>query len=139
MEKQMIFNVKKFIKFINAAQWDKVSGFFHKEVEYTDPFCPTAVSSADRVLTVIQEQSTIFPGFEYILVRSFHEDNHIVLELTRKGKKIVWNEREFAVNYSLPVVVLLDIKDGKITSYRGFFDVGEILRTLENASLKKSN
>ena len=51
----------------------------------------------------------------------------------------MWNEREFAVNYSLPVVVLLDIKDGKITSYRGFFDVGEIFRTLENASLKKSN
>lgn len=127
----MEINAKKFVKFINSKQWDKVESFFHENVEFSDPFCPDPVKGADKTVAVMKEQIKLFPDYEYEIIRTFSEEGHGVLELVRSGKKIVWNGREFDAEYSVPEVVLIDTKDGRIQSYRGFFDVGRILRLID--------
>lgn len=136
MENEMEINIKKFIKFINNKQWDKIESFMHEDVEFTDPFCPDAVKGIEKTMAVLKEQVKLFPDYEYEVVRTFSEENHGVLELVRSGKKIIWNQREFEVAYSVPEVVLIDTEDNLIKSYRGFFDVGRILRLIDTVDKK---
>jgi len=135
----MELNVKKFIKFINMKQWDKVAGFFDADAELSDPFCPEPVRGIDKVIDVLKEQVNIFPDYGYEHIRTLSDENHAAIELVRSGKKITWNKRDFDIDYSLPEVIMVETSGNRIKSYRGFFDIGRVLRLLEQADRLNQN
>ncbi|MFC1565230.1 nuclear transport factor 2 family protein [candidate division KSB1 bacterium] len=133
----MPFNAKKFVKNINNQQWDNVEKLFHKNVEFSNPFCPTPVKGVGKVKEVMSEEIHVLPNYEYRLVKYFMDDETASIELERKGGKIIWKGLPYVVQYKIPEVMLLDFKDGKISRVRGIFDAGHIMRGLEKAMEEK--
>lgn len=129
----MAFNAKRFIKLLNTQRWDSIAKFLHKEAVFTDPFCPDPVRGIDTILKIMEENLSILPNSDYELLDSFGDERRRVLELERSGSTIVWDGQPYSTSYKLPMVVLLDFMEGKISSYRGYFDMGYLLRKLEES------
>ncbi|MFC1492370.1 nuclear transport factor 2 family protein [candidate division KSB1 bacterium] len=135
----MQFNAKKFIKNINYQHWEKVENFFHKDIEFSNPFCPEPIKGKEKVREVMGEQIHILPNFEYEIVKAFVDDEGASLELERKGGKIVWKGLPYAVQYKFPEVMLIEFKDDKIFRIRNIFDAGYIMRGIEKAMAKQDD
>ncbi len=135
----MQFNAKKFIKNINYQHWEKVENFFHKDIEFSSPFCPVPVKGKDKVKEVMGEQINILPNFEYEMVRSFDDEEGASLHLERKGGKIVWKGLPYSVQYKFTEVMLIDFKDEKIIRIQDIFDAGHIMRGIEKAMEKQDD
>ncbi len=129
----MQFNAKKFIKMINTQQWDKVENFFHKNIEYTNPFCPEKVKGLDKAKLVISEQDNILPDYKYELKNVMEDENNVCLRVDRTGSRILWKGTKYIIGYTMSEVIWLELKDDKIISFRGYFDAADIMRSLENA------
>jgi predicted ester cyclase len=135
----MQFNEKKFIKNINYQYWEKVENFFHKDIEFSNPFCPETVKGKDKVREVMSEQIHILPNFEYEIVKSFVDDEGASLELLRKGGKIVWKGLPYSVQYKFTEVMLIEFKENKIFRINNIFDAGHIMRSIEKAMEKQND
>lgn len=112
------------IKYINAGQWDKVKIFLHDSAGFSDPFCPEKVAGANKIINVLKKVQEILPGYKYEIINYLYGGENASLELIRSGDKIIRKNKACIVRYKLPEVLLLKLKNDKITSLHGFFNMG---------------
>ncbi len=129
----MTLDIKKWTSLLNESQWSELGNYLDEEIVYFDPFCIQEEKGLLNAAKLFGVQHSILKNSKYELKLFLQEGDNAAIEFRRFGNKISWENKLFDVGYDFMEGVFLTIKNGKISSYRRYFDLGQVFRLLENA------
>ena len=127
---------KASVEAYNAKDWQRVKETIAPQVVYDEIASQRHVTGANDVITAWQGWAKALPDSRAQFTRATADGDHVTLELTWRGTHtgpLQTPNGEIAPTgkqIEVEAVQVVDVKDGKATNIRHFFDMGTILQQL---------
>lgn len=129
----LLDNIKKHLDAYSAANWDDYKASLADDTIYEEPSTRLLVQGADEVIKTVQRWKRAFPDLTAKVLGGFESGDKVVAEVEWEGTHTGPLDGPFgtmqATNKKGRVrgVLVLTMKDGKISENRHYFDLMTIL------------
>ena len=131
----------KYFNSYMAIDWDRLGALAHNEISFEDPtaellFGVKKPAGKDSVMKNFRDTFASITNMTPKLTRTFFSGNSGVFEMDLSFS--FKNRQNGITTITMPLVVVITVKDGKVISHRDYGDYREYLKQLKAAQEKAS-